>query len=180
MAARCDHSADGLDGIPKPQLERFMEAFGVRSRGTRKDVVEAVIQLKRNKNMSIGELMCAVALLELDKPFVREFECDIPERRRYDYYIPRSKTVIEYHGEPHFCVDYLNQGSIRLNECRRTDIRKAQYALDQKWKIIILDMECRNYGVIKYHIQKGLKARDKLYLSDELKLKYILTGLKKN
>lgn len=174
---RCARGADGLEGMTKKQLIMFLNHHGYYIRGCRQDIIESVRELKCDLNLSIGELMCTVALLQLGIDYIPEFECDIPEPRRYDFGIPRLNAVIEYHGEPHFCLAYRNQGRKGLNECRHVDVRKARYALNRKWKVIILDMECRSIDSVIAHIRNGLNGRERLYLSDEHRLRYIRTGL---
>ena len=174
--------ANGLDGMSVEQFKLILGTCDYPTTGRRSELIDKICTLKTRLNMSYGELMCATVLLEAGIQFVREYECFIPGfgDRRYDFWLPKFETIIEYNGAPHFNSKYRNQGRAGLNEVRRVDVGKIKYARARPrgWKVIVIDENYYNIKGITEQIMKGLRSGSDLYLSNRTKLKYILDGLK--
>lgn len=171
--------APGLAGMTRAQMQAGLRYFDVPVSGNRERIMDATRKIQRARGISMGEWMCMTYLCQRGIPFEREWVCEIAGSRRYfDFWLPLESTIIEYHGAPHFRANYRNQGVNGLRKRRDVDVMKADYVRQRGWKMVVLDDQVVCIDAIAFHLQLGLAAGSKLYLSNPRTLRYIQTGLR--
>ena len=179
-ASRQIPGAAALDGMSMDQFRLLLTAYNRRATGSRLELIKKVCALKTEMNLSFGQLMCVTVLLQHGIPFSREHKMEITGfgTQWYDFWLPKRKTIIEYHGVHHFDPESRKQAQSYLDKIQQMDVAKVQYALDQGWKVILIDDTHSSIKSIAEQIMKGLKTKANIYLSDQTKLEYITDGLR--
>ena len=91
-----------------------------------------MFQLQPQAKQSKGELAIASILKNYNIEFQREYRFHNQPKEiqkcRYDFYIPQSNTIIEYHGRQHYKFnDYFHKTIDRYLESWHRDILKKEY-----------------------------------------------------
>lgn len=88
---------------------------------------------------SRGENKIALILDELGLKYVREYVIKTSEHRyRYDFYIPKLKLLIEYHGEQHFAPVKYFGGLEKYKQVFISDREKLELSLVKGMHIIVI------------------------------------------
>lgn len=97
---------------------------------------------------SRGEKKIAEILLNYNIQFEREktfLDLKYKSNLFYDFYLPKHKVFIEYHGKQHFKPINFFGGKIGFIETRKRDMIKLKYAIDKKYLLISLyDISIKN------------------------------------
>lgn len=91
---------------------------------------------KCNPNKSLGELKIMQYLDDNNIEYIDEFL--LPNKQRFDFYIPSLKIAIEYNGRQHYeRVDFFNQHK-SLEEIQEYDNKKKNYCKNNNIKLIVI------------------------------------------
>lgn len=78
--------------------------------------------------ISRGERLICGVLEELNIPYIREFRVDLSDKKRYDFYLSNTNTIIEVHGAQHYSEQTGGMFGT-LSEQKENDIIKKDNAL---------------------------------------------------
>ncbi|PCJ29217.1 MAG: hypothetical protein COA94_02040 [Rickettsiales bacterium] len=135
-------------------------------------------------NESKGERKCRVFLEKMNIEYVREATCKYlgileMSRRRYDFYVPIYKLLIEYDGVQHF-EDIAFFDNVPLKERQRIDERKTHVALEYGYNILRIDYTNlstrqieRTLELTFEYINKGMVNKPSVFLTDIFKYSYL-------
>lgn len=91
-------------------------------------------------NESKGEKVVSATLLELGISFIRQATVLIGGKHRafFDFWLPDLNVLIEYHGEQHYLsIDHFG-GVENLKRTETRDKRKAEYAQEHGYSLIVV------------------------------------------
>ena len=119
-----------------------------------------------NDKKHFPEKVVYTLLSELKQVFINDTTFEWSDNRRYDFYIPSLKVIIETHGEQHYRRTFDNIGGRSLEEEQANDKYKYEMAIQNgiiPENYIVIDSSKSDFDFIKDNI---LKSR----LSDFLNL----------
>jgi hypothetical protein len=111
------------------------------------------------KTRSRGEILIKNILDSLKIEYIREKSFDTLPKMRFDFWIPKYRTILEYDGKHHFKpVDYFG-GINTFNRVKINDSIKNNWCMNNSIKIIRISY--RDFKNIEEIIKKELKYNDK-------------------
>ncbi|CAH6419075.1 Zinc-ribbon domain-containing protein [uncultured virus] len=114
---------------------------------------------------SHGENKIAEILMKLGINFEPQWNKIIQlGRKRFDFFLPNEKVIIEYDGIQHFEIHYFCKTTEKFAERRQTDIEKQNAALRLGYKIIRIDYTIP-FDQIENHIIRALNEKKSAYYS---------------
>ncbi len=117
--------------------------------------------------MSHGEFKVKTVLDSLGIKY--KMEWSIPElpRRRYDFYIPDGRILIEYDGGPHFhYVRRFHRNMKGFHRAHDIDILKSRTAVENGYRLIRIDYT--QFHDVRDHLLRAMSSGDNVYLSSSL------------
>jgi very-short-patch-repair endonuclease len=106
-----------------------------------------------NCNQSTGERIVSTCLAELKIDFEREFK--LPGYRfRFDFFLPKYNTVIEFDGAQHFRRPYLESSIVKFEKRQRHDREKNDLLFRSKISILRIAFSVKNTDSIKDQIRR--------------------------
>ena len=79
---------------------------------------------------SFGEKVIYKILKAFNIEFIKEYSPLWSNRKRYDFYIPQYKIIIEVHGKQHYEESFKGMSSTPLEEEQQNDIYKRKLAIE--------------------------------------------------
>ena len=130
-----DYSLVEYDGYEK-KVKIICEKHGIFQQTPHNHLSGSGCRLCRESH---GEKKVAEILIKNNIEFIREFTFnDLRDKSNlfYDFYLPKYKLFIEYHGIQH-CrpIDFFG-GRSEFNETRKRDVIKNKYAINNGYKIM--------------------------------------------
>lgn len=97
------------------------------------------IRCKKCQPGSVGELKVAEWLDSQGIPYEREYKALINgAQRRYDFFLPEQKTMIEFHGEQHYRpVEYFG-GQERFEQQQLRDKQKVDFCKTLGYPLLVI------------------------------------------
>lgn len=112
------------------------------------------------KTRSRGEILIRKILDTFKIEYIREMSFDSLPRMRFDFWIPKHRTILEYDGKHHFKpIDYFG-GINTFNKIKVNDSIKNNWCIDNSIKLIRISY--KDFRKIEEIIKKELIENDKL------------------
>lgn len=103
-------------------------------------------------NMSLGEKVVYSLLVLNEVEFEHETPFHWSENKRYDFFLPHSKTIIEVHGEQHY-IQTNRKNTRTLEEEQENDKEKQLLAIENGINnYIVIDARFSDFDFIKKNI----------------------------
>lgn len=119
---------------------------------------------KCSDGISYPEKFVANVLSQLKINFIKQYEIN-GFKYKYDFYLPQYKTIIETHGEQHYCNTFYKT---TLEKVQENDLKKENIALQNNIDNYVI-LDCRKSEV--NHIKNSIYNSD--FFSDNFNLSSI-------
>lgn len=130
---------------------------------------------KCNKTVSYGERFISNLLAYLCVAYEKEKVFEWSDKKRYDFYIPRKKCIIEVHGKQHYSSKDFSKmgGNDYLFEQWNDEYKKELAIKNNIQNYIIINCEFSNLNWIKKSILSSDLPYVLEFFNDEIDWKYI-------